>query len=149
MLQKWLGAEPFREGLVGYLDHFKYNNTVTEDLWQWLGKSSPGKDVEGVMNTWTKQTGYPVLVVTEESSDGKEKVLKIEQKRFLQMGQKVEEGAESLWKCPMTWITSGTSTPTDPVILEKKSDTLRVKIASDEVLLKSLLFVCLILYRIG
>ena len=37
---------------------------LTEDLWQSLSEAS-GKDIEKVMNTWTKQMGFPVLYVEE------------------------------------------------------------------------------------
>ena len=37
---------------------------LIEDLWQSLSKAS-GKDIEKVMNTWTKQMGFPVLNVAE------------------------------------------------------------------------------------
>jgi puromycin-sensitive aminopeptidase len=43
-----------------YLTKFKYNNAITEDLWEALGTAS-GKPVLDVMTTWTKQMGYPVV----------------------------------------------------------------------------------------
>jgi aminopeptidase N len=44
----------------------KYNNidTRTNDLWKELeGVSSKGLDITGIMDTWTRQMGYPVITV--------------------------------------------------------------------------------------
>lgn len=38
MLVAYLGEEPFRQGMVKYLQKYKYNNAFTEDLWAVLGE---------------------------------------------------------------------------------------------------------------
>jgi len=45
-----------------YLNQHKYKNTQTEDLWESLEKAS-NLPVGDVMNTWTKQKGFPVITV--------------------------------------------------------------------------------------
>jgi len=45
-----------------YLTQHQYSNTFTEDLWRSLSEAS-GKPIENIMNTWTKQMGFPVLKV--------------------------------------------------------------------------------------
>jgi puromycin-sensitive aminopeptidase len=62
MLHNYIGDDNFRVGLHNYLDKYKYKNTFTNDLWQSLSDVS-GKDIQRVMETWTKQTGYPYLNV--------------------------------------------------------------------------------------
>ncbi|XP_050419244.2 puromycin-sensitive aminopeptidase [Patella vulgata] len=64
MLSDYLGAEDFRKGLNIYLSRHAYKNAETEDLWKALAESS-GKPVKNVMDTWTKQMGYPVLEVAK------------------------------------------------------------------------------------
>lgn len=54
--------QDFRKGMNGYLTKFAYKNTFTEDLWASLEAAS-GKPVGKVMETWTKQMGYPVIKV--------------------------------------------------------------------------------------
>jgi len=49
-----------QKGLNAYLNRHKYSNTLTEDLWQALSEASD-KNVKKIMDTWTKQMGYPVL----------------------------------------------------------------------------------------
>ena len=49
---------------------FKYDNAVTNDLWTALAEVAEGRlDIKGIMDTWTRQMGYPVLqVVTPNTS---------------------------------------------------------------------------------
>ena len=57
-----LGHQLFQEGLINYMRQYAYGNTNTPDLWgAWSAVS--GKDVQGIMEVWTKQTGYPYLKV--------------------------------------------------------------------------------------
>ncbi|CZR66799.1 related to puromycin-sensitive aminopeptidase and related aminopeptidases [Phialocephala subalpina] len=80
MIAKYLGTEKFIEGVQFYLKKHAYGNTKTTDLWDALSHSS-GEDVGTLMETWTKQIGYPFVTVEED--DGK---IKVTQHRFLQDG---------------------------------------------------------------
>ncbi len=60
MLAEYLGKEKFRNGLRFYLKKHSYKNTKTIDLWEAFEKISK-KPVKKIMNTWTKQTGYPLV----------------------------------------------------------------------------------------
>ena len=43
---------------------FKYGNAVTNDLWTALAEvAEGGLDIKAIMDTWTRQMGYPVLQV--------------------------------------------------------------------------------------
>ena len=66
MLEQFLGEETFRRGLVHYLSTHQYGNARTEDLWASLAQVS-GKPVKEIMDTWTKQPGYPVVEVRLEA----------------------------------------------------------------------------------
>jgi len=82
MLEEYLGEEVFRKGLQDYMKSFIYSNTTTEDLWNSLEKISK-KPVKNIMDTWTKQPGYPVIIVSQEN-----KKLKLKQERFLYLRDK-------------------------------------------------------------
>lgn len=69
MLAAYLGIDNFQKGLNHYLNRHQYNNTLTKDLWAALSEIS-GQDVGTLMHSWTKVTGYPIVTVTELSSDG-------------------------------------------------------------------------------
>ena len=64
-----------------YLTRHQYKNTFTEDLWAALEEAS-NKPVKAVMSTWTKQTGFPVISVTESIQVGDFRELTITQQRF-------------------------------------------------------------------
>jgi aminopeptidase 2 len=79
MISKYLGEETFMEGVRRYLKKHSYGNTQTDDLWVALSDAS-GKDVRKVMDIWTRNVGYPVVSVTEETSSNS---IKVKQNRFL------------------------------------------------------------------
>ena len=68
-----------------YLRRHQFGNTFTEDLWAALEEVS-GRPVGDVMSTWTRQTGYPVVRVTERR-DGSTRVITASQRRCLADGQ--------------------------------------------------------------
>lgn len=51
-----------RKGLNIYLKRFQFQNAETNDLWKALEDAS-GIEVGKTMSTWTKQQGYPVILV--------------------------------------------------------------------------------------
>ncbi|KAK6198853.1 alanine/arginine aminopeptidase [Scheffersomyces amazonensis] len=91
MVSKWLGEEVFISGISLYLKRFKWGNTYTSDLWQALSEVS-GKDVNNVMNIWTKNVGFP-LVKVEEVDDK----LILTQNRFLATGDVKPEEDQVLY----------------------------------------------------
>ncbi|NWH70192.1 AMPE aminopeptidase, partial [Piaya cayana] len=74
MLQDWLTPELFREGCQAYLKKHHFQNAKTEQFWEALEEAS-NKPVKEVMDTWTRQMGYPVLEMESNSV--------FTQKRFL------------------------------------------------------------------
>ena len=64
MLEDFMGAEEFRIGIQRFLKKYKYDNAVTADLWRELSRvSSQQLNITRIMDTWTRQMGYPVLTV--------------------------------------------------------------------------------------
>jgi puromycin-sensitive aminopeptidase len=98
MLENYLGEKVFQQGLSRYLSEHSYGNTRTEDLWAALSQVS-GKNVAEIMDTWTKQPGYPVVKACEVLKDG-ERALQLSQKRFLYDGEN-RKGEQTLWNIPM------------------------------------------------
>ena len=62
MLEQWLGAERFRDGIRRYLGKHAYGNTETHDLWDALEEET-GEPVRRVMDAWIFQPGYPAISV--------------------------------------------------------------------------------------
>jgi len=80
MLERYLGAERFREGIRGYLQKHKFANTETTDLWDALETACPDQPVRQIMDSWIFQGGYP-LITLERSATDKRQIL-IAQSRF-------------------------------------------------------------------
>src|SRR5207249_3689951 len=67
MLESFLGADVFREGIRRYMAANMYSNTTTVDLWNALSKAS-GKPVGEIAAGWTEQPGFPIVKVKREPS---------------------------------------------------------------------------------
>lgn len=92
MISTYLGEDVFMEGVRQYLKKHAYGNTQTGDLWSALAAAS-GKDVETVMDIWTKNVGYPVVTVTENSDN----TIHVKQNRFLRTADVTPEEDKVLY----------------------------------------------------
>eukprot|EP00762_Andalucia_godoyi_P001592 ANDGO_00206.mRNA.1 Aminopeptidase 2 len=101
MLYQALGATEMRDGIRKYLRTHAYSNAKTEDLWASLG-SSCGLDLQTLMSTWSKKSGYPLLSVLEE----REGLWQVRQSRFLLSGTVFPENdvldRNPLWSIPIS-----------------------------------------------
>ena len=95
MLQEYLGAEAFRDGLRHYLREHAYKNTDTVDLWQAL-EDVTKKPVKDFMEIWTTTSGYPILSV-----DIKNDHLEITQQRFVSNPLSPARGDATVWPVPL------------------------------------------------
>uniref|UniRef100_A0A8D2E287 Aminopeptidase n=1 Tax=Sciurus vulgaris TaxID=55149 RepID=A0A8D2E287_SCIVU len=103
MLEDWMTPEKFRRGCQIYLDRFQFKNAKTSDFWEALEEASD-KPVREVMDTWTRQMGYPVLSVNKTS---------ITQKRFL-LDSKADPSQPPsdlgyTWNIPIRWTENDVS----------------------------------------
>ncbi|TRY90685.1 hypothetical protein DNTS_002891 [Danionella cerebrum] len=103
MLHNYIGDEDFRKGMNAYLVKFQHKNASTEDLWECLEQAS-GKPIAAVMNSWTKQMGFPIIVVDQEQN-GSDRLLKISQKKFCASGPRNDEDCPN-WMVPISICTS-------------------------------------------
>ena len=106
MLEQWLGAENFREGIRGYLDAHRYANTETTDLWDAIEAANPGLPVRKVMDSWIFQGGYPLLSV-ERTAAG----VRVSQQRFAFAGGE-DDVAPATWSVPVL-VRAGTDVSGD------------------------------------
>ena len=111
MLEHYLGEEAFREGLRIYIQRHQYANARTRDLWNALGEAS-GQPVAEIMDSWTSQTGYPVLEANVNRS-GDSIEVGLSQSRFLYdeiLGED-DEPDGTVWKVPVTARTASNAEP--------------------------------------
>ena len=101
MLEQYLGAEAFRDGIRLYLRSHAYANAETTDLWDALEESTK-EPVRALMDTWIFQAGYPLITVAKEPRG-----LRLTQQmfRYLQDGS----DPERKWHVPI-FLRVGTNT---------------------------------------
>jgi puromycin-sensitive aminopeptidase len=78
MLEQYLGADKFREGVSHYLSLHSYKNTETNDLWDAIEETS-GEPVRRIMDSWIWQPGFPLI---SSSLSGGGTNLDLSQQRF-------------------------------------------------------------------
>ncbi|KAF6299265.1 aminopeptidase puromycin sensitive [Rhinolophus ferrumequinum] len=93
----------FKRGMNMYLTKFQQKNAATEDLWESL-ESASGKPIAAMMNTWTKQMGFPLIYVEAEQVED-DRLLKLSQRKFCASGPYVGEDCPQ-WMVPITISTS-------------------------------------------
>ena len=127
MLENFLGPEVFQGGLYRYLKGHEYGNARTQDLWAALEEES-GLPVTNIMDSWVKQTGYPVLQVQAARSEDEVQV-SLSQERFVYdrlLGE--EEPNPEVWQVPVTVSASGASSAS--MVMEAKEAAVSLPAAS-------------------
>jgi puromycin-sensitive aminopeptidase len=84
MLEQYLGADKFRDGIRLYLRRHEYANAETTDLWDAL-EDSTRQPARALMDSWIFQAGYPLISVERNTSD---LILSQRLFRYLQDGDK-------------------------------------------------------------
>jgi puromycin-sensitive aminopeptidase len=99
MLEQYLGADEFRDGIRRYLRKHAYGNAETTDLWDALEESTK-QPVRALMNTWIFQPGYPLISVEKSG-----RTIRVSQQifRYLQDGS----DSERQWHVPI-FLRAGT-----------------------------------------
>ncbi|VVC87165.1 unnamed protein product [Leptidea sinapis] len=112
MMTMFLGEDVFRQALHNYLIKYSYKNAEQDDLWAELTRATQqhggltrNVTVKQVMDTWTKQTGYPILTVSRDYGD---QSLTISQKRYLSLGT---GSTLSSWWVPLSVLCQGEPEP--------------------------------------
>lgn len=124
MLEHFLGPETFRQGLNFYLKRHQYGNASTQDLWDSLGECS-NQPVSEIMDTWTTQTGYPMIDVQTTQTNGKLKLV-ISQNRFSYDHLTDPKSCDkTLWQIP---LDAKTSTGSVSTLMSKKKTNLSLSI---------------------
>ncbi|XP_078539358.1 aminopeptidase N-like [Lissotriton helveticus] len=110
MLSEFLTEPLFVEGVISYLQAFKYSNTVYDDLWFHLQKAVENQEavklptsIKNIMNTWVLQMGFPVVTVNTTTG-------RITQNHFLLDPQSIVTRPSEFnytWIVPITSMKSG------------------------------------------
>ncbi|XVF25182.1 hypothetical protein REPUB_Repub13aG0191300 [Reevesia pubescens] len=109
MLEGYLGDVIFQKSLSLYMKRYAWKNARTEDLWSVFSEVS-GIQVNSMMDSWTKQKGYPVISVKS-----KDHILEFEQSQFLSFGFH----GDGQWIVPIT-LCLGSYDKSKSFVLESK-----------------------------
>lgn len=132
MMENFIKPDVFYGAITAYLNKFMYNNAETADLFKIIQGSSPDHlNVTEIMDTWTRQNGFPVVNVKKSGNN-----YILTQKRFLADSDAKLDLSESeygwadnskftfyfnincawirryKWTIPVTYITDKMSKPT-------------------------------------
>ena len=80
MLEGFLGADRFRDGIRLYMRRHREANATADDLWGALGEAS-GQPILEMANGWIRQTGYPLVDVALATEAAAWRV-ELKQRRF-------------------------------------------------------------------
>ncbi|XP_023935402.2 glutamyl aminopeptidase isoform X2 [Bicyclus anynana] len=110
MLEGFIGEENFRRGVSDYLKKYEFGNTVTQDLLSsmepYFKKNYPDLSLKYIMDTWTRQMGYPLLSVKPGEQTN---TYIVTQSRYLINPQAVDNETSEFryrWYIPITYKTN-------------------------------------------
>jgi puromycin-sensitive aminopeptidase len=99
MIEHYLGADAFRDGVRLYMRRHREGNTVAADLWRALEEAS-AKEVTRVAQAWIAQAGFP-LVTLAPVPGGAEALLRVRQERFFADPRVPAAKRRARWPLPL------------------------------------------------
>lgn len=100
MLEHYLGADAFKNGVRLYIERHRDSSAVAADLWQALSKAS-GEQVGPVVRAWIEQEGHPVVRVRRVDSKG-EAAIELSQERSTLRPRSDKARTRPTW--PVPWV---------------------------------------------
>jgi len=123
MLEGFLGADRFRDGIRLYMRRHRDANATADDLWGALGEAS-GLPIQEISDSWIRKTGYP-LVDLALSADAGGATVELKQRRFFadpNAAAAVGDGANTKWPVPMVLrFKDAKGVKEQPVLLREPS----------------------------
>jgi len=112
MLEGYVGADAWRDGVRSYMKKHAYNNTVSDDLWREI-QAAAGKPVLDIAHDFTLQPGVPLIRVTAAGCVDGKTALTLTQGEFT----KDRPGKQSLaWRVPVIASVVGSSTDARTIV---------------------------------
>jgi puromycin-sensitive aminopeptidase len=104
MLEGFLGADHFRDGIRLYMRRYRESNATADNLWGALEEAS-GQPIVEMANGWIRQTGYPVIGLSIERSAagaaGGSTFVRLSQRRFFADGGAAARAPAAHWLVPI------------------------------------------------
>lgn len=135
MMYLFLGDEVFFRGISSYLKKYKFSNAEQDNLWQSLTEEAHNHEVlaedmsiKRIMDSWTLQTGYPIITVTRNYKNNSAEVT---QHRFLNEPTATRASdKEPCWFVPLSYTSNqqldfNTTEPRDWLECDEKNQMIR------------------------
>jgi aminopeptidase N len=117
MLENYVGAEAWRNGVRAYMRQHAYNNTVSDDLWRKIERAA-GKPVTSIAHDFTLQPGVPLIRVDAATCKGSSTRVELTQSEF----SRDQAGKKPLrWRVPVTLQAAGTSRQVHTLVSDGKA----------------------------
>ncbi len=121
MLENYLGADAFRDGIRRYMAAHALSNATTADLWQAL-EAATGKPVASIAASFTEQEGVP-LVIAETVCDGNAQKLTLRQDRFAVLPASANATLPPRhWQVPVEIGVPGATQPSNILLLDGSAE---------------------------
>ncbi len=105
MLEDYVGAEAWRNGVRAYMRQHAYKNTVSDDLWRAM-EAAARKPVTQIAHDFTLQPGVPLIRVDAAACTGSSTKVELTQSEF----SRGQAGRQPLhWRVPVTLQSAGSS----------------------------------------
>jgi aminopeptidase N len=113
MLEGYVGADAWRDGVRLYMKQHAYGNTVSDDLWRAVETASK-KPIADIAHDFTLQPGIPLITVDSATCAGGKTTLKLSQGEFTRdrpdkkpLSWRVPVIAQTLGGAPARTLVSG------------------------------------------
>ncbi|MDC8756398.1 M1 family metallopeptidase [Janthinobacterium fluminis] len=103
MLEAYVGADAWRQGVRAYMRQHAYGNTVSDDLWRHVERAA-GKPVTAIAHDFTLRAGVPLIRVGDAVCSGGQSRLTLTQGEFSKDRPDKKPGA---WRVPVLAQTPG------------------------------------------
>jgi puromycin-sensitive aminopeptidase len=101
MVEGFLGADRFRDGIRLYMSRHREANATADDLWGALGEASRQPILE-LANGWIRQTGHPLVgLALEPGDEASPPAVRLTQRRFFAEPGAAARAPAQRWMVPV------------------------------------------------
>jgi puromycin-sensitive aminopeptidase len=126
MIERYVGAETFRNGVNAYLQAHAYGNATSQDFWTALAAAAR-RPVDKILPTFVNQPGAPLIEVSLRCEDNRT----ITRGVFKQQRFTLEPGANggapgTVWQAPVCMKIQGSNAAGSCSVLDREQQVIEV-----------------------
>jgi aminopeptidase N len=126
MIEGYVGAEAFRDGINAYLQAHAYGNATSQDFWTAIASTSH-RPVDRILPTFVNQAGVPLIEVSLRCEDNST----MTRGTFRQQRFTLEPGSNgaapgTVWQVPICTKIQGSSSPGSCPVLDRERQVVEI-----------------------